>query len=173
MNTNLLNIVKQIIATYGEGILGDPQRLKAFFNDLAKDEPKPLRIAFGRCIESGAYTALKTAPNAVERRARKTEIAQQVRDEHGLDVTLCGEALNILEAALFVGVEDKVHCLSCNKELEACWKACPYCGAEQRTTPQEKTLEPAAEQTTAAVRGISASFSYHGEIVLPHYKRKE
>jgi hypothetical protein len=41
MNTNLLSIVKQIIAQYGEGILADPARLKAFFGDLARDEPKP------------------------------------------------------------------------------------------------------------------------------------
>jgi hypothetical protein len=31
MDTNLLNIVKQIAADYGEGVLADPQRLKAFF----------------------------------------------------------------------------------------------------------------------------------------------
>jgi uncharacterized membrane protein YhaH (DUF805 family) len=101
MNTNLLDIVKQIIADYGEAILEDPQRLKALFGDLAKDEPKPLRIAFGRCIESGAYTALKTAPDTDDRAACKTTIAQQVRDEHGLDMTLCAEALDILEEALF------------------------------------------------------------------------
>jgi hypothetical protein len=64
MNTNLLNIVKQITAEHGEAALADPQRVKAFFGDLAKDEPKPLRLAFGRCIEAGAYAALKTAPDA-------------------------------------------------------------------------------------------------------------
>ena len=101
MNTNLLSIVKQIIADTGEAILADPARLKAFFSDLAKDEPKPLRIAFGRCIESGAYDALKSAPDAAERALRKTSIAQKVLDEYGLDVTLCAEALDILEAALF------------------------------------------------------------------------
>jgi hypothetical protein len=52
-------------------------------------------------MESGAYTALKTAPDTDDRAACKTTIAQQVRDEHGLDITLCGEALDILEAALF------------------------------------------------------------------------
>jgi hypothetical protein len=101
MNINLLDIVKQIIADYGENILENPQRLKAFFSDLAKDEPKPLRIAFERCIEGGAYTALKNAIDVNERTLRKTEIAQRVRDEHGLDITLCGEALDILEAALY------------------------------------------------------------------------
>jgi flagellar FliL protein len=101
MNTNLLNVVKRIAAEHGEGILGDPQRLKAFFGDLAKDEPKALRVAFGRCIEAGAYTALKTAPNQSERAERKAAIAQRVRDEQGLDIALCVEALDILEAALF------------------------------------------------------------------------
>jgi hypothetical protein len=101
MNTNLLSIVKQITARYGEEVLGDAARLKALFSDLAKDEPKPLRTAFGRCIQSGAYNALKTAPNARERASRKAAIAQRVWDEHGLDIPLCAEALDVLEAALF------------------------------------------------------------------------
>jgi hypothetical protein len=100
MNTNVVHIVKQIIADNGEAVLNDPKRLKAFFSDLAKDEPKPLRTAFGRCIEAGAYAALKDAPDAAERAERKAAIAQRLRDEHGLDITLCGEALDILEAAL-------------------------------------------------------------------------
>ena len=101
MNENLLNIVKQIIAANGEGILSDPARLKSLFSDLAKDEPKPLRVAFGRCIQNGAYIALKTAPDTVDRISRKTAIAQRLRDEHGLDIGLCAEALDILEAALY------------------------------------------------------------------------
>ncbi|GHV84613.1 hypothetical protein AGMMS50230_02210 [Spirochaetia bacterium] len=92
MNTNLLTIVKQIIAMNGEGILADPQRLKAFFSDLAKDEPKPLRIAFGRCIENGAYDALKTAPDVAERASRKA---------------LSAEALDILEAAICVAAQPR------------------------------------------------------------------
>jgi predicted ribosome-associated RNA-binding protein Tma20 len=101
MNANLLSIVKHITVQYGETILEDPARLKAFFSDLAKDEPKPLRIAFGRCVEAGAYTALKTEPDAAERSSRKAAIAQRVRDEQGIDMTLCAEALDILEAAIF------------------------------------------------------------------------
>jgi hypothetical protein len=75
VNTNLLNVVKRIIADNGEAVLTDPARLKAFFGDLAKDEPKPPRTAFGRCIEEGAYNALKTAPDAAGRAERKTAIA--------------------------------------------------------------------------------------------------
>jgi formylglycine-generating enzyme required for sulfatase activity len=101
MNTNLLSVVKHITAHYGEAVLDDAKRLKAFFADLAKDEPRPLRLAFCHCIETGAYNALKTAPDAAERDLRKTALAQRLRDEHGLDPALCAEALDILEAALF------------------------------------------------------------------------
>ncbi|GMO66153.1 MAG: hypothetical protein Ta2A_14220 [Treponemataceae bacterium] len=104
MNTNLLTIVRQIVATHGESILENPQRLKSFFSDLAKNEPKPLRVAFGRCIEAGAYAALKNAPDAGERASRKASIAQRLRDDMGLDAALCAEALDVLEAALFGGV---------------------------------------------------------------------
>ncbi|MDR1388518.1 MAG: hypothetical protein LBJ31_00880 [Treponema sp.] len=100
MNTSLLNVVKQITSDYGEAVLADPARLKAFFSDLAKNEPKPLRIAFGRCIEAGAYDALKDAPDATERTEHKALIVQKVHEEHGLDIGLCNEALDILEAAL-------------------------------------------------------------------------
>jgi hypothetical protein len=100
MNTNLLTIVNQIAAQHGEAILADPKRLKAVFSDLAKNDPKPLRLAFGRAIEAGAYTALKTAPDTAERASRKASIAQRLRDEHGLDAALCTEALDILDAAL-------------------------------------------------------------------------
>ena len=101
MNNNLLNIVKRITAQYGESILGDSARLKPLFADLAKDEPKPLRIAFGRCIEAGAYNVFKTAPNTADRITRKTTLAQNLRNQHSIDPLLSGEALDILEAALY------------------------------------------------------------------------
>jgi formylglycine-generating enzyme required for sulfatase activity len=129
MNTNLLAIVKHIAAEYGENVLCDPKRLKAFFGDLAKDEPKPLRLAFGRAVEEDAYNALKSAPDAAERAERKAAIAQKLLDEHGLDLGLSGEALDILEAALFGDEKPPLLCVSCGKALDAGWKACPYCGA--------------------------------------------
>jgi formylglycine-generating enzyme required for sulfatase activity len=101
MNTNLVTILKGSIADYDEGTLADPRRLKAFFSGLTKDEPKPLRTAFGLCIEAGAYNALKTAPDAAERVSRKGKIAEMVRADHGQDRTLCTEVLDILEAALY------------------------------------------------------------------------
>jgi hypothetical protein len=128
MNTSFLSIVKRIITEQGEGILADPQRLKAFFSDLAKDVPKPLRIAFGRCVEAGAYNALKTALDTANRAECKAVIAQRLRDEYGLDITLCGEALDILEAALLADMKVAPRCASCGKELQEEWKACPFCG---------------------------------------------
>jgi hypothetical protein len=142
MNANLLTIVKQIIAEYGEGILADPQRLKALFSDLAKDEPKPLRIAFGRCVENGAYNALKNAQDAAERMERKAVITQKIRDEHGLDVTLCGEALDILEAVMFVDMKTAPRCASCGGELREEWKLCPFCGTAIGSKRVEDTIAP-------------------------------
>ncbi|GMO50686.1 MAG: hypothetical protein Pg6C_14790 [Treponemataceae bacterium] len=101
MNINLLNIVRRIAAEQGEGILNDPQRLKSFIKDYAKNESKEERVAFGRCIEAGASDALKTAPDAAERASRKAAIARHLHDTQGLDITRCAEALDILEAALF------------------------------------------------------------------------
>ncbi|MDR2808676.1 MAG: hypothetical protein LBB43_06705 [Spirochaetaceae bacterium] len=99
MNSNSLGIVKQIIADYGEEILGAPKRLKAFFFDLTKDESKPLRTTFGRCIED-AYTHSRQQrmPPCV---SRKATIAQRVYEEHRLDTVLCGKVLDILEVALY------------------------------------------------------------------------
>jgi hypothetical protein len=47
MNTNLLTIVKHIAAEYGEEVLGDAKRLKAFFGDLAKAEPEQILKQIG------------------------------------------------------------------------------------------------------------------------------
>ena len=101
MNNNLLAIIQQITTQYGEGILDNPARLKSIFSDLAKNESKPLRVAFGRCLEGGAYGALKTAPDARERAARKAALTQKMRGAHGIEPALCVEALDTLEAALY------------------------------------------------------------------------
>jgi hypothetical protein len=142
MNTNLLNIVKRIIADYGEAVLADPQRLKAFFSDLAKDEPKPLRIAFDRCIEAGAYAALKTAQDAAERAEHKALVVQKVHDEHGLDRGLCNEALDILEAALSAAAPRKKMCAKCGRELQEEWVSCPFCGTAVRRKKSAMQQQP-------------------------------
>jgi hypothetical protein len=145
MNTNLVYIVKHIIANNGEAVLADPARLKAFFSDLAKDEPNPLRIAFGRCIEAGAYTALKDAPDAAERTEHKAALTQRLRDEHGLDPVLCGEALDILEAVLFADRKKPPRCAKCGKELREEWVSCPFCGAASRQEENAARQAPPAQ----------------------------
>ena len=90
MNTNLLNIVKQIVAEKGENILADSQKLKPLFSDYAKDEPKNERIAFGRCIEMGAYKELKNTSTPEERKRKKAALADQLNATAGIDKTKRG-----------------------------------------------------------------------------------
>ena len=45
MNTNMLNIVKKIIAQQGEAVLDDLRQVKGFLADTAGDEPKALKNA--------------------------------------------------------------------------------------------------------------------------------
>ena len=66
MNTNVLAIVKQIVAEQGMDIFDNPQRLKAFFADLARDEAKPQKNAFIKCVELTFPHVLKNA-SAAER----------------------------------------------------------------------------------------------------------
>jgi TM2 domain-containing membrane protein YozV len=101
MNTNFVNIIKRIIAEQGEAILANPAQLKGFVADYAAAESKPERLAFGRCIEYGAYTELKNAPDAAARKLVKTAVAQKVLANTGLDIFICNGALDALEAALF------------------------------------------------------------------------
>jgi hypothetical protein len=103
MNTNFLTIIKKIISDQGESILAEPRRLKGWISDYAKDEPKVERLAFGRCIEYGAYTELKNAP-AEDRPAVKSRLAQKLHNEEGLDPSLCADTLDLLEAALWGAV---------------------------------------------------------------------
>jgi Ca-activated chloride channel family protein len=100
MNANLLNIVKCITAEQGEGILGDPQRLKSFIKDYAKDEPKEDRVAFGRCIEQDFYRQIKAAKTADERRRLKADIAKRLQTTAGLSAAQSSGALDILDAAV-------------------------------------------------------------------------
>jgi len=76
VNTNLLNIVNRIVAEQGESILGDSARLKPLFADYAKNEQKEDRVAFGRCIEMGAYQELKKTRNADKRRRIKMALTE-------------------------------------------------------------------------------------------------
>jgi hypothetical protein len=100
VNTNFLTVIKKIVAEQGESILAEPQRLKGWISDYAKDEPKAERLAFGRCIEYDAYGELKNAP-AGGRAIVKGRLAQRLHHEEGLDEALCTGALDLLEAAVW------------------------------------------------------------------------
>ncbi|GHU59333.1 hypothetical protein FACS189444_4450 [Spirochaetia bacterium] len=100
MNTNLLSIIKRIVAEQGEGILADPLRLKSIVKDYAKKEPKEDRIAFGRCIEAGCYNELKRAATPQERSRLKPALSRRVANATGLDPARCAAVLDILEAAI-------------------------------------------------------------------------
>jgi len=134
MNTNLLNIVNRIIAEQGEGILADAKRLFPFFADYAKNEYKEERVAFGRCIEYGAYQALRNTRTADERQRVKATLADQVNAKTGVDRKRCADALDLLEAVIFKGEQQSAPaqsqakvCSKCGKELQKEWTACPYC----------------------------------------------
>jgi hypothetical protein len=101
MNTNLLNVVKQIIAEQGEAILGDPARLRPFIKDYGQNVPQDERRAFGRCIETGAYTGLKKARTQDERREVKAAFLPHIQAASGLPALQCRDALDVLEAAMF------------------------------------------------------------------------
>jgi len=104
MNKSLFLIIKWIIDKHGEGILGDPEHLKKVFANYAKDEPKPDRVAFGRCIEMGFYSEMKKARTENERRQIKAELAGKLQKSAGLDMLLCGNTLDLLDATIFGNV---------------------------------------------------------------------
>jgi len=101
MNANLLAIVNRIVAEQGEGILADAKRIFPLFADYAKNEAKEDRVAFGRCLEMGAYQELKKTSTADERRRVKAALADLVHTQKGVDRAHCGEALDLLEAVMF------------------------------------------------------------------------
>jgi len=101
MNTSLLAIVKWIIDRHGEGILGDPARLKPVFANFVQNEPKDDRTAFGRCIEMGCYRELKKARTEAERGRIKALLALKLQNNSGLHTILCRDTLDLLDAAVF------------------------------------------------------------------------
>ena len=147
MNANLVKVLEHIVAQYGEEVLDDARRLKAFLGDLAKDEPKIERMVFCRCIENGVYRVIKNTKTAEERRQVIESLASRVRDEEGLDLALCTNALELLAVAIF-GKEKEV-CLFCGKELEESWRVCPYCGNALRTEPQTAQAPSSAPPSPA------------------------
>jgi hypothetical protein len=105
VNTNLLSIIKRIIAEQGESILGDPQRLKRYVSDYAKDEPKEDRAAFGRAVEQGFYQELKRAAHGSRMRVKAT-LVSRLQALTGFDASRCAAAVDLLEAAITPAAED-------------------------------------------------------------------
>ncbi|MDR2597680.1 MAG: zinc ribbon domain-containing protein [Treponema sp.] len=151
MNTYLLDIVNRIVAEQGEDILAAPARLKPIFSDYAKSEYKEDRVAFGRCIEYGAYQELKKTYSADERQSVKATLADQISAKIGVDRPRCAEALDLLEAVIFKTVQQSTPapsqaklCSKCGKELQKEWASCPYCSTsatkvEMQTSSQRPT----------------------------------
>ncbi|MDR0730804.1 MAG: hypothetical protein LBF63_03985, partial [Treponema sp.] len=101
MNQNFVNVITRIISEQGEAILADPVRFRGLIADYASGESKAERIALGRCIEYGAYNELKNAEDAAARQLTKAALVRKLHTNEGLDMALCGKALDALEAALF------------------------------------------------------------------------
>jgi len=161
MNTNLLGIIKRLVAEQGESILCEPKRLYAFLADLARDEPKPHKNALIKCLEHGFVQALKEVPES-ERPVYKQRLARKLHEEEGLVLELCAQAVELLAAALFGEEQEKIFC-HCGKELQEDWKICPYCGsgtvpagisavAAQTGQPNWRASAAAGKDYTIAVR---------------------
>jgi len=100
MNSDLLNIIKQIVAERGDTVLSEPKIVSAFFSDLARDVPKPQRNALIKCLEHKFVQALKNVGKA-ERANCKQKLAEKLHNEEGLDIVLCGNAVELLATVLF------------------------------------------------------------------------
>jgi hypothetical protein len=133
LNTNFVNIIKQIISQHGEAILGNPAQLKVFVRKYAKNEPKEVRLAFGRCIEQGYYRVLKQTSAHEERHRMKPKIAQQMHNISKLELSLCTEAVDILEAVLY--------------------------GTQQNQSVPQSQINPSASQQTQAAFVYSSHLS--------------
>jgi len=102
MNTQLLNVVRQILAKEGEAILRDPRRFEAILRDLASGVPKLERDALARCIGMGACSVISLARTAEERVAQKEMVAERIdTDDSPVDKARAMGALDLLEAALY------------------------------------------------------------------------
>jgi hypothetical protein len=145
MNQNFLTVIKRIVFEQGEDILTSPQRLKGLISDYAKNEPKPERLAFGRCIEYGFYGELKKAAAPEERVRVKAALAQRLHSEEGLDLALCSETLDLLEAVIWGVQQQKILCANCGEELQEGWAMCPFCGT---ATEEDETAEPQESTST-------------------------
>ncbi|MCL2442884.1 MAG: hypothetical protein FWD13_05390 [Treponema sp.] len=163
MNTNLLNIIKRIVAEKGESVLADPIKLKPLFSDYAKDEPKEERVAFGRCIEMGFYQELKNIRTADVRQNKKAILAEQLHVKTNFDKEQCEDALDLLEAVIYgkQGKQKKLTCINCNKDLQNSWLSCPFCGtAVSNGKPSVKKVNSSVLSNSNKTADECANCSY-------------
>jgi hypothetical protein len=100
----LSDIVKQIVAQKREHILLDPQKVKAFFSDLAKDEPERQKRAFTECLAPMHDVVNRLQGVAKEELANRKKSLEQMlysKSPDGREVELYREALDILCEVLF------------------------------------------------------------------------
>jgi hypothetical protein len=102
MNTSLLNIIKQIVSQHGVETLNDGQKVKSLLEDFAAGELRPQKNALVACLDRGFAKMLQNIP-ANERGSTKTKLAERLNLDEGLDMALCSDTLDLLEAALFGG----------------------------------------------------------------------
>jgi hypothetical protein len=105
VNSNLIAVVKKIIAEHGDTVLSEPKRVSAFLADLAHDVPKPQKNALVKCLEQDSAQTLKATKKA-ERVNCKQHLAHRLHEDEGLDFGLCEETLELLATVLF-GVESQ------------------------------------------------------------------
>jgi hypothetical protein len=171
MNTNLLAIVKQIVAEQGEDILSQPRRVFDILSESAKEIPKPQKSAFINCLKHESAQVLKTTAKP-ERDACKQQLVQKLHDEEGIDPRLCTEAYELLAAVLFGEEQEKVYCKNCGKELQEGWIKCPFCAtlvnASQVNTSQVNTSQVNTSQVISpAVSSGSGGREYGIEQLRP------
>jgi hypothetical protein len=170
MNANLLAIVNRIVAEQGEGILADARRVFPLFSDYAKNEAKEDRVAFGRCLEMGAYQELKKTRTADERRRVKAALADLVHTQKGIDKAHCAEALDLLEAVIFKPERQSSPppspprspsqarvCSNCGEKINEGEKFCAKCGTP--TTARQQTAMPPPVPQVSAKTGKTGSIS--------------
>jgi WD40 repeat protein/ribosomal protein L40E len=159
INPTMLNALKQIVSQYG-GVetLSDARRVKAMLSDLAAGEPKPQKNAIIACIELG-YPAMLQNAQLRERGQAKAKLAERLNLEEGLDLKLCADTLDMLEAALFeaekndtetkTNIPDKKFCMACGTALPIEARFCYACGGAVASGAVSETPKAPASAVSA------------------------
>jgi lipoprotein NlpI len=100
MNTNLCNAIKRIIAEQGEAILDNPNQANSLLAHYAASEPLPEKRALLTFLAKGYHKTLKQSPDS-GRLDCKITLATKLRDEDGIDIHLCKNAIDVMESVYF------------------------------------------------------------------------